>query len=101
MPVCPWASPVQSTPRPDNSAQLLTQWRYGSWTAVRRQIGFIGSIGAYYSLWVYLTQSNGYTKALRLLLNCKQILVCVCSWREMICWALKADLPLSLTKKEK
>ncbi|XP_068458877.1 A disintegrin and metalloproteinase with thrombospondin motifs 20 [Clinocottus analis] len=29
---CPWA-PVQSTPRPDNSAQLLTQWRYGSWTA--------------------------------------------------------------------
>uniref|UniRef100_A0A8C9XHK9 ADAM metallopeptidase with thrombospondin type 1 motif 20 n=1 Tax=Sander lucioperca TaxID=283035 RepID=A0A8C9XHK9_SANLU len=24
---------LQSTPRPDNSAQLLTQWRYGSWTA--------------------------------------------------------------------
>uniref|UniRef100_UPI0037E8F759 A disintegrin and metalloproteinase with thrombospondin motifs 20 n=1 Tax=Semicossyphus pulcher TaxID=241346 RepID=UPI0037E8F759 len=33
MPACPWASPVQSTPRPDNSAQLLIQWRYGSWTA--------------------------------------------------------------------
>nr|XP_046249772.1 A disintegrin and metalloproteinase with thrombospondin motifs 20 isoform X1 [Scatophagus argus] len=33
MPVCPWASPAQSTPRPDNSAPLLTQWRYGSWTA--------------------------------------------------------------------
>uniref|UniRef100_A0A3B4YNL9 ADAM metallopeptidase with thrombospondin type 1 motif 20 n=1 Tax=Seriola lalandi dorsalis TaxID=1841481 RepID=A0A3B4YNL9_SERLL len=33
MPACPWASPAQSTPRPDNSAQLLTQWRYGSWTA--------------------------------------------------------------------
>uniref|UniRef100_A0A4W6FLL5 ADAM metallopeptidase with thrombospondin type 1 motif 20 n=1 Tax=Lates calcarifer TaxID=8187 RepID=A0A4W6FLL5_LATCA len=33
MPGCPWASPAQSTPRPDNSAQLLTQWRYGSWTA--------------------------------------------------------------------
>uniref|UniRef100_A0A3B3BUW3 ADAM metallopeptidase with thrombospondin type 1 motif 20 n=1 Tax=Oryzias melastigma TaxID=30732 RepID=A0A3B3BUW3_ORYME len=33
MPACPWISPVQSTPRPDNSAQLHTQWRYGSWTA--------------------------------------------------------------------
>ncbi|KAF0040633.1 hypothetical protein F2P81_006531 [Scophthalmus maximus] len=33
MPGCPWASPAQSTARPDNSAQLLTQWRYGSWTA--------------------------------------------------------------------
>ncbi|TNN62701.1 A disintegrin and metalloproteinase with thrombospondin motifs 20 [Liparis tanakae] len=32
MQACPWA-PVQSTPRPNNSAQLLTQWRYGSWTA--------------------------------------------------------------------
>ncbi|XP_068168609.1 A disintegrin and metalloproteinase with thrombospondin motifs 20 isoform X1 [Antennarius striatus] len=29
MPACPWASPAQSTPRP----QILTQWRYGSWTA--------------------------------------------------------------------
>ncbi|KAG8012798.1 A disintegrin and metalloproteinase with thrombospondin motifs 20 [Nibea albiflora] len=36
MPACPWASPAQSTPRPDNSAQLLTQWRYGSWTALCR-----------------------------------------------------------------
>uniref|UniRef100_A0A8C3AK86 ADAM metallopeptidase with thrombospondin type 1 motif 20 n=1 Tax=Cyclopterus lumpus TaxID=8103 RepID=A0A8C3AK86_CYCLU len=26
-------SNLQSTPRPNNSAQLLTQWRYGSWTA--------------------------------------------------------------------
>uniref|UniRef100_A0A7N8Y7P8 ADAM metallopeptidase with thrombospondin type 1 motif 20 n=1 Tax=Mastacembelus armatus TaxID=205130 RepID=A0A7N8Y7P8_9TELE len=33
MPACPWHSPAQSTPRPDNSAQLLIQWRYGSWTA--------------------------------------------------------------------
>ncbi|KAG7523508.1 A disintegrin and metalloproteinase with thrombospondin motifs 20-like [Solea senegalensis] len=33
LPGCPWASPIQSTPRPDNSAQLLIQWRYGSWTA--------------------------------------------------------------------
>ncbi|KAL4005532.1 hypothetical protein ACER0C_005245 [Sarotherodon galilaeus] len=33
MPSCPRASPAQSTPRPDNSAQFLTQWRYGSWTA--------------------------------------------------------------------
>uniref|UniRef100_A0A3P8V9E5 ADAM metallopeptidase with thrombospondin type 1 motif 20 n=1 Tax=Cynoglossus semilaevis TaxID=244447 RepID=A0A3P8V9E5_CYNSE len=33
MAACPWTSSVQSTPRPDNSAQLLTQWRYGSWTA--------------------------------------------------------------------
>ncbi|XP_056137689.1 LOW QUALITY PROTEIN: A disintegrin and metalloproteinase with thrombospondin motifs 20-like [Lampris incognitus] len=32
MPACPWGSPAQSTPRPDNSGQLLTQWRYGSWT---------------------------------------------------------------------
>ncbi|KAF3688604.1 A disintegrin and metalloproteinase with thrombospondin motifs 20 [Channa argus] len=32
MPACPWASPAQSTPRPDNSVQLLVQWRYGSWT---------------------------------------------------------------------
>ncbi|KAL0968043.1 hypothetical protein UPYG_G00261570 [Umbra pygmaea] len=28
---CPWAS-AHSTARPDNFAQLLTQWRYGSWT---------------------------------------------------------------------
>uniref|UniRef100_A0A3Q3JML9 Peptidase M12B domain-containing protein n=1 Tax=Monopterus albus TaxID=43700 RepID=A0A3Q3JML9_MONAL len=33
MPECPWAFPAQSTARPDNSAQLLIQWRYGSWTA--------------------------------------------------------------------
>ncbi|XP_072291726.1 A disintegrin and metalloproteinase with thrombospondin motifs 20 isoform X1 [Eucyclogobius newberryi] len=33
MPACPWATPLQSTPRPDNSVQLSTQWRYGSWTA--------------------------------------------------------------------
>uniref|UniRef100_A0A3P9BN74 ADAM metallopeptidase with thrombospondin type 1 motif 20 n=1 Tax=Maylandia zebra TaxID=106582 RepID=A0A3P9BN74_9CICH len=33
MPSCSRASPAQSTPRPDNSAQFLTQWRYGSWTA--------------------------------------------------------------------
>uniref|UniRef100_A0A3Q2ZW55 ADAM metallopeptidase with thrombospondin type 1 motif 20 n=1 Tax=Kryptolebias marmoratus TaxID=37003 RepID=A0A3Q2ZW55_KRYMA len=31
MPACPRAS--QITPRPDNSVQLVTQWRYGSWTA--------------------------------------------------------------------
>uniref|UniRef100_A0A8C6Q4Y1 ADAM metallopeptidase with thrombospondin type 1 motif 20 n=1 Tax=Nothobranchius furzeri TaxID=105023 RepID=A0A8C6Q4Y1_NOTFU len=30
---CPWASPSQVTLRPDNSIQLVTQWRYGSWTA--------------------------------------------------------------------
>uniref|UniRef100_A0A8C8IP48 ADAM metallopeptidase with thrombospondin type 1 motif 20 n=1 Tax=Oncorhynchus tshawytscha TaxID=74940 RepID=A0A8C8IP48_ONCTS len=29
---CPWASPQHSTVRPDTSGQLLTQWRYGSWT---------------------------------------------------------------------
>uniref|UniRef100_A0A673WCG2 ADAM metallopeptidase with thrombospondin type 1 motif 20 n=1 Tax=Salmo trutta TaxID=8032 RepID=A0A673WCG2_SALTR len=29
---CPWASPQQSTVRPDTSGQLFTQWRYGSWT---------------------------------------------------------------------
>ena len=63
MPACPWASPVQSTPRPDNSAQLLTQWRYGSWTAVRKQIGFIGSIAEYSRLWVYLIQPKEYTHA--------------------------------------
>ncbi|XP_054631701.1 A disintegrin and metalloproteinase with thrombospondin motifs 20-like isoform X1 [Dunckerocampus dactyliophorus] len=39
MPACPWASPVQSTPRPDNSDQLLTQWRYGSWTACSATCG--------------------------------------------------------------
>uniref|UniRef100_A0AAX7UL17 ADAM metallopeptidase with thrombospondin type 1 motif 20 n=1 Tax=Astatotilapia calliptera TaxID=8154 RepID=A0AAX7UL17_ASTCA len=33
MPSCSRASPAQSTPRPDNSAHFLTQWRYGSWTA--------------------------------------------------------------------
>ncbi|XP_034031983.1 A disintegrin and metalloproteinase with thrombospondin motifs 20 [Thalassophryne amazonica] len=33
MPACPWASPAQSTPHPDKSAQFLSQWRYGSWTA--------------------------------------------------------------------
>uniref|UniRef100_A0A8C6WWM1 ADAM metallopeptidase with thrombospondin type 1 motif 20 n=1 Tax=Neogobius melanostomus TaxID=47308 RepID=A0A8C6WWM1_9GOBI len=33
MPACPWASQFHSTPRPENSIQLLTQWRYGSWTA--------------------------------------------------------------------
>ncbi|XP_062418980.1 A disintegrin and metalloproteinase with thrombospondin motifs 20-like [Pungitius pungitius] len=32
-PACPWASPVQSTARPDNFARIVTQWRYGSWTA--------------------------------------------------------------------
>lgn len=44
MAACPWTSSVQSTPRPDNSAQLLTQWRYGSWTAVRKQTRFAGHI---------------------------------------------------------
>ncbi|XP_061825570.2 A disintegrin and metalloproteinase with thrombospondin motifs 20 [Nerophis lumbriciformis] len=39
VPACPWASPVQSTPRPDNSAQPLTQWRYGSWTACSATCG--------------------------------------------------------------
>lgn len=34
MPPCVRAALPQSTPRPDNSAQFLTQWRYGSWTAV-------------------------------------------------------------------
>uniref|UniRef100_A0A4W5QA44 ADAM metallopeptidase with thrombospondin type 1 motif 20 n=1 Tax=Hucho hucho TaxID=62062 RepID=A0A4W5QA44_9TELE len=29
---CPWASPQHSTARPETSGQLLTQWRYGSWT---------------------------------------------------------------------
>eukprot|EP00066_Takifugu_rubripes_P016653 XP_011605919.1 PREDICTED: A disintegrin and metalloproteinase with thrombospondin motifs 20 [Takifugu rubripes] len=33
MPSCPWPLPARSTPRPENSVQLLTQWRYGSWTA--------------------------------------------------------------------
>ncbi|CAL8261026.1 unnamed protein product [Merluccius merluccius] len=32
MPVCPWAAPQHSTPRPHPSSQLQTQWRYGSWT---------------------------------------------------------------------
>ncbi|KAF7660784.1 hypothetical protein LDENG_00275340 [Lucifuga dentata] len=32
MPACPWASLPKSTPPPDNSAQLLPLWRYGSWT---------------------------------------------------------------------
>lgn len=34
MPPCAHAPLPQGTPRPDNSAQFLTQWRYGSWTAV-------------------------------------------------------------------
>ncbi|XP_038554400.1 A disintegrin and metalloproteinase with thrombospondin motifs 20-like, partial [Micropterus salmoides] len=33
MHACPWSLSATSTPLPDNSAQLLTQWRYGSWTA--------------------------------------------------------------------
>ncbi|MED6294619.1 A disintegrin and metalloproteinase with thrombospondin motifs 20, partial [Characodon lateralis] len=33
MPPCSWTSASQITPRPDNSVQLVTQWRYGSWTA--------------------------------------------------------------------
>uniref|UniRef100_A0A3Q2FEI2 ADAM metallopeptidase with thrombospondin type 1 motif 20 n=1 Tax=Cyprinodon variegatus TaxID=28743 RepID=A0A3Q2FEI2_CYPVA len=33
MPACPRASAPQITPRPDNSVQLVTEWRYGSWTA--------------------------------------------------------------------
>ncbi|XP_077425592.1 A disintegrin and metalloproteinase with thrombospondin motifs 20 [Vanacampus margaritifer] len=39
MVACPWASPVQSTPPPDNSAQHRTQWRYGSWTACSATCG--------------------------------------------------------------
>lgn len=34
MPPCARAALPHSTARPDNSAQFLTQWRYGSWTAV-------------------------------------------------------------------
>lgn len=90
MPVCPWGSPAQSTPRPDNSAQLLTQWRYGSWTAVRKQIGFIASypIRGHYSQRVYLIETKLYTKPMWFLSNNKQNLVlfrssfCVCSLRE-------------------
>ncbi|CAG08653.1 unnamed protein product, partial [Tetraodon nigroviridis] len=33
MPACPWLLPAPSTPRPEKAIQLLTQWRYGSWTA--------------------------------------------------------------------
>ncbi|KAM4734787.1 A disintegrin and metalloproteinase with thrombospondin motifs 20 isoform 2-T2 [Anableps anableps] len=33
MPACPRTSAFQITPRPDNTVQLVTQWRYGSWTA--------------------------------------------------------------------
>lgn len=40
MPACPWPFPAPSTPRPEKVAQLLTQWRYGSWTAVRKQTRF-------------------------------------------------------------
>lgn len=75
MPACPWASPEQNTPHPEDLAQLLTQWRYGSWTAVRKQIGFIGSIKAHYRRYVYLIRSKKYTKAVRFLVNDKQILV--------------------------
>uniref|UniRef100_A0A3P9NYB7 ADAM metallopeptidase with thrombospondin type 1 motif 20 n=1 Tax=Poecilia reticulata TaxID=8081 RepID=A0A3P9NYB7_POERE len=33
MPACPWTSAAQITPRPDNTVQLVTQWRFGSWTS--------------------------------------------------------------------
>ena len=70
MPACPWASPAQSTPRPDKSTQLLTQWRYGSWTAVRKQ----KAIRAHYSQAFTLYSPNKYTKAMQFLLNGKQVL---------------------------
>ncbi|XP_054880506.1 A disintegrin and metalloproteinase with thrombospondin motifs 20 [Poeciliopsis prolifica] len=33
MPTCPRTSASQMTPRPDNTVQLVTQWRFGSWTS--------------------------------------------------------------------
>ncbi|PWA28495.1 hypothetical protein CCH79_00016334 [Gambusia affinis] len=33
MPACPRTSGSQITPRPDNTVQLETQWRFGSWTS--------------------------------------------------------------------
>uniref|UniRef100_A0A3B5QY86 ADAM metallopeptidase with thrombospondin type 1 motif 20 n=1 Tax=Xiphophorus maculatus TaxID=8083 RepID=A0A3B5QY86_XIPMA len=33
MPACPRTSGSQITPRPDNTVQLVTQWRFGSWTS--------------------------------------------------------------------
>uniref|UniRef100_A0A3B3VED0 ADAM metallopeptidase with thrombospondin type 1 motif 20 n=1 Tax=Poecilia latipinna TaxID=48699 RepID=A0A3B3VED0_9TELE len=33
MPACPRTSAAQITPRPDNTVQLVTQWRFGSWTS--------------------------------------------------------------------
>ncbi|XP_053741370.1 A disintegrin and metalloproteinase with thrombospondin motifs 20 isoform X1 [Synchiropus splendidus] len=32
-PACAQATAAESTPQPDNSAQLQTQWRFGSWTS--------------------------------------------------------------------
>lgn len=106
MPACS----AQSTPRPDNFAPLLTQWRYGSWTAVRKQTGFVVSypIRGHYSLEVYLIESEEYTKPMRFFCDSKQILVllhssfCVCvAWGKMISCALESDLLVSLTKNKK
>ncbi|KAG7277230.1 hypothetical protein CRUP_015278 [Coryphaenoides rupestris] len=37
--LCPWAAPQHSTPRPNLSSQLQTQWRYGSWTTCTQSCG--------------------------------------------------------------
>ncbi len=99
MPACPWASPAQSTPRPENSAQLLTQWRYGSWTAVRKQIGY-WSVRAQCSLWIYLIALKVYTKTVRFFAQILALFSLCRLWENVLLGSQESDLPSSLTENE-
>lgn len=74
MPACS----AQSTPRPDNFAQVLTQWRYGSWTAVRKQTGFIASYPnrGHYGLEIYQIESEEYINQCGFCVTANKFLFC-------------------------